>query len=273
MYWYEHYSKINLTLNVSLTKCTAVELNYCTIKRACKSSGCGPYLKQVTEYSNFDIRYKGSWSTYLFSLQDDGCVVLQFREKFVLLGEVIRRCSFDLVPLDIPLPGTELTYQIMGTLRQFDGGSRRADDWFRFSDSTHTKEFYYAVNPEDKLIDCLKQSVHGCSSFHTYMIQSSNDTDINFFVKVKFNSPTHQNLFHFDVVMPPLTNSWIDVIVWKNTTQSDLSGLKSYLYDITYIYYFLHWIRISIMFQKWIINQFSFILDLKQIRILTFISL
>ena len=147
----------------------------------------------------------------------------------------MRRCSFHLVPLDIPLPGTELTYQIMGTLSQFDGGDKRANDWFSFSDSTHTKEFYYAVNPEDNLIDCLKQSVHGCSSFYTYMMQSSNDTDINFFVKVKFNSPTHQNTFHFDVVMPPLTNSWIDVIVWKNTTQSDLSGLKSYLSDITFL--------------------------------------
>ena len=226
MYWYEHYSKINLTLNVSLTKCTVVELDYCTIERKRE------YLKQVVEYSNFRIRYKGSWSTYLFSLQNDGCVVLQFREKFVLQGEITRRCAFDLVSFDIPLPGTEITYEIMGLLDQFHGGSKRANDWFFLSDPSQTEEFYSVVEPEDKLINCLKQTMHGCSSLYTYMIQSVNVTDINFFVKVKSKSPTHQNTFHFKLVMPPVTNSWIDVIIWKNTTQNDLSGLKSYLSEI-----------------------------------------
>ena len=232
MYWYEHYSKINLTLNVSLTKCTVVELNYCTIEKMCKSFTCRPYLKLIVKYSNFDIRYKGSWSTYLFSLQNDGCVVLHFREKFVLLGEVTRRCSFDLIPLDIPLPGTEITYEIMGLLDQFHGGSERANDWFFLSDTTQTKDFYSAIDPEDKLINCQKQTVHGCSSLYTYMIQSVNDTDINSFVKVKSKSPTHQNTFHFRVVMPPVTKSWIDVIIWNKTTQNDLSVLKSYLSEI-----------------------------------------
>ena len=225
MYWYEHYSKINLTLNVSLTKCTVVELNYCTIERTRQ-------LSQFVEYSNFNIRYKGSWSTYLFALQNDGCVVLQFREKSVMLGEISRRCSFDLVPYDIPLPGTEITYEIMGILNQFHGGSKRANDWVFFSDNSHTEEFYSAVEPQDKLMNCLRETVYGCSSFFTYMVQSANDTDINFFVKVKSKSPTHQNTFHLNTVMPPVTNSWIDVIIWKRTTQNDMSGPKNYLFEI-----------------------------------------
>ena len=219
MYWYEHYSKINLTLNLSLTKCTSVEMNYCI----------WPDKNNIID---FDIRHKGSWPTYLFSLQNDGCVILQFRKRSVWSGGIIRRCSFDLLLHEIPLPGTEIVYQIMGMLYQFHGGSKSTNDCFFLSDTTYTKEFYSVVEPEDKLINCQKQTVHGCSSLYTYMIQSVNDTDINFFIKVKFNSPTHQNTFHFNTVMSPVTNSWVDIIIWKRTAQNDSPGFKSYLSEI-----------------------------------------
>ena len=233
IYWYENYSNINVTLLASLTQCTAVQLNYCKAETSCwnqPSRKCSRYLNKITEHSDINIRFPGSWATYLFSLHKDGCVVLQFRETLVLLDEVIARCSMELIPDYQPLPGTEFTYHIIGNLDLYFDGSNRPNDWMFFEHTTQAEDITFSVDPKNRLRNCEKQPSYWCRDSHyTYMLESANDTDISFFITARSKSPTHRRTFSVSVVMRPVTTSWADITVWKKTKEEDLSGLEMYL--------------------------------------------
>mgnify|MGYP000748411610 CR=1 FL=1 len=80
--------------------------------------------------------------------------------------------SFELVADEIPIAGTEFTYQIVGRLEQFSGAEKRLPERFYISNVVHTEEFIYFVKPEDKIIDCDIERKECISSLYRYLIKS-----------------------------------------------------------------------------------------------------
>ena len=130
-YWYEHYSEISTTVNVSLTKCSAVQLDSCTFQKLCNpiysnnSAKCNLYMKDI---SNSHLKYLGPkhlsyqkdfnhqdihdlHDFVFFSLDDDECIVIQFRKRIVSLGEMAEpHCKIQLRSTDASQQGKELQY-------------------------------------------------------------------------------------------------------------------------------------------------------------------
>ena len=228
LYWYKNYSKINLTLFISTTHCTAIQLDYCTIDESCsphKMGTCSLLLNHITRHSDITLRYQGSWSTYFFSFQNPGCVILQFKERYMAVGEIYGRCSINLVATDEPLPGVELSYHIMGN---YFGGKLEA--MLYLADTTHTEEINILVHPEKHLMDCdIQPSCNGLKTLYDYLIEPQNDTETSFFINSVSKSPIHKSSFSLSVVMPPVTKSWVDIIIQKKLTDHNSHGLRGYL--------------------------------------------
>ena len=58
LYWYKQYRTINVSLNISQTKCEPVEIDVCMYYKYCRKIGprfyrykCNPYLKYTTQYT------------------------------------------------------------------------------------------------------------------------------------------------------------------------------------------------------------------------------
>ena len=123
-YWYEQYSKIQTTMQVSLTKCTAVQLDACTVQKLCHTffnlnnlTICNLYLKHISQnhlsyYKNFD----DFTDFVLFSLQDDNCVVIQLRKRTVRLDYLFYpQCGIQLRSSNVSQLGREVQYKLKGS--------------------------------------------------------------------------------------------------------------------------------------------------------------
>ena len=139
LYWYNHYSEIRITAQVSLTKCNSIQLDACTIQKICHYrlkdfTRCTSYLKAV---SNSYLKAPGTMhlsslkdyfhesvdaeNYVFFSLQNDKCIVIQFRRTIVSLGYIFKRphCRAQLRPSNVLHPGKEIQYQVKGSLYSF----------------------------------------------------------------------------------------------------------------------------------------------------------
>ena len=123
-YWYEHYSKIQTTVHVSLTKCTAVQLDACTVQKLCHTffnlnnlTICNLYLKHISQnhlsyYKNFD----DFTDFVLFSLQDGNCMVIQLRKRTVRLDYLFYpQCGIQLRSSNVSQLGREVQYKLKGS--------------------------------------------------------------------------------------------------------------------------------------------------------------
>ena len=116
LYWYEHYSIINATLEISQTKCQLMEINICMMMTLCvygkfvnDTSQCDTYLERMT---NGHIKFKRKFDNFWFSLKENKCIILHLNDKetTVVFGNNFL-CEI-LVPSAFTLPGNEILYQI-----------------------------------------------------------------------------------------------------------------------------------------------------------------
>ncbi len=77
-YWFEPYSVINITLNISESKCKLIQIDSCTYDEKCmsdfKSSNCQSYLDYITNFVPINVSKDGH---FIFThMTDEECVVL-----------------------------------------------------------------------------------------------------------------------------------------------------------------------------------------------------
>ena len=128
-FWYEHYSEINTTVQVSLTKCITVQLDSCAVQQLCHSvfnmnnlTRCNSYLKYISQnhllyHKNFDDLF----DFVLFSLQEEECIVIQFRKRTASMGFLFYpQCSIQLLPNNaLQLGREQLQYRVKGSFYSF----------------------------------------------------------------------------------------------------------------------------------------------------------
>ena len=128
VYWYERYSEIQTRVQIAPTKCTAVQLDVCTVQQFCHTvfnmnnlTRCNSYLKHISQnhllyYKDFDDLL----DFVLFSFQDKECIVIQFRKRIVRLGFLFSpQCTVQLRPSKVLNLGQELEYRIRGSFSSF----------------------------------------------------------------------------------------------------------------------------------------------------------
>ena len=154
-YWYDYYSEIYTTAVVSLTKCTAVQLDGCAVKKFCNSiyssksklAKCHSFMKDI---SNSHLRHPAPkhlsyQKDYLyhdisnldyfifFLLNDKECIVVQFRKRVVTLGDMPDlQCKIQLRSSNALRKGKELQYKLKGTLYSFSHNFRKMKAKFNF---------------------------------------------------------------------------------------------------------------------------------------------
>ena len=117
VYWYKYYSEISINAYVSLTKCTAVKVDICTLQELCY-----PKIKK-----NFHLpKCKSNALTFgykhivHFSLHDLECMVIQFRKMNASLDGLSHpHCSIHLSSDDGSQEGREIQYTLKGSLYSF----------------------------------------------------------------------------------------------------------------------------------------------------------
>ena len=129
LYSYEKYSAIEVTLELSLTKCKPITLNFYDLLTFCQDSNhpynnCSSYLRQITEGTSLSLSF-GSDHNILFSISKEECVVLLLDERlthdFYLLEKRQKLFDFKEEPTFtlsselINKFGVKMDYRIIGT--------------------------------------------------------------------------------------------------------------------------------------------------------------
>ena len=167
-YTYENYSEINVTLEISLTKCKPVMLSlydveqYCTIRES--NSHCSNYFEQITQGTSLSLSLpflKQEYFQIVFSMSEPKCLVLQISNKVVHnhkslnggSGEYGNNRAFELASESIMNFGFKFHYQITGILLQDISHRFYPPDALNFISIDDTEKF------------CFKQFNKGNGSF------------------------------------------------------------------------------------------------------------
>ena len=129
LYTYDKYSAINVALELSLTKCKPINLNFYELLTFCpdfnqSEKHCPTYLRQMTEGTSLSFSL-GSDHSIFFSISKQECVVLlldmRFTHEFSSIEkrqtkfDFIREPVFTLSSESIHTFGVEMNYRITGT--------------------------------------------------------------------------------------------------------------------------------------------------------------
>ena len=254
VYWYEHYSKIHTTTVVSLTKCTAVQLDGCAVHKFCNPivsswsnlSKCNSYIKDI---SKSHLRYPGkrqlsyqkdylhhdSYDLYdfvFFSLNDKECIVIQFRERTVSLGDIFEpRCKIQLRSSNVSPEGKELQYKLKGSLYSFSHDFRNIKvklqfiaDYLAFFGIT--KNFCLQISTKEpnnfncRVTQKQKNEASICKRETFFRMYQSYFEKKDFYIFASQSFSLASNLLRIQVQLSLFSKSWIDVVISEHNIKN-----------------------------------------------------
>ena len=250
LYWYEPYSVINVTLNISQSACKTVWLDDCMATSLCSPfithhDECNAYLRKITRFSKATLRFEISLSSNMFfSLPNKDCIVIQiFHENAKLTSgfpEIDNyQCHVKLGADQILVPAGKITYTILGSLNNYVAKGQYMDElsFFGIADEfcfTHRDMEHIKcqkdldtpiIHPNgDEYLANLMGSGFGYRtklddnhSFNALMFDKVQDI----FVFTMTETPTHTKSLMLLTSLYSHTKSWIDIIIQNKVDQHD----------------------------------------------------
>ncbi len=213
-YWYHHYSRIKVLLNLSTTLCQPMQIDPCFVQKFCEnqySAKCDPYLSQLSHASHTQLFFNALVTNnevqkdVVFSIGDNSCSVIQLSQSQRNVAENIESCSIGLMSEGIKEYSRKVTYILQGSFLPT----------FVATESLQTLNGCYF----------LFETV---SPLHTkgrpIGKQVSHFSDGKIFIMTEYFSPTFRGMFHLrHVLFVGASKSWVDVIV---SQQYDNSGAR-----------------------------------------------
>ena len=247
VYWYAQYSDIHTTTIVSLTKCTAIQLDACAVQNFCNlllskrdnSSKCKSYIKDIshshliypgsrhfTEQRDFQHRdVYGLYDIVFFSLNDEECIVIQFRERMVNLGDIHEpKCKIQLRSSNVLQQGNELQYKLKGTLHSFSHDFRDIKVKLHFiADNVAfygiTENFCVQISTkETNHFDCRltqksKSEATICKGDNFFRMSQSFFEKKDFYIFASQSFSAELYLLRLVVQLNLFSKSWMDVLI------------------------------------------------------------
>ena len=257
LYWYETYSKINATLNISQSPCKTVWLDDCMVTSLCNPfitnhDECNNYLRKIARFSNATLRFElGFMARFYFSLPNEECIVIQiFHENAKLTSgfpeiDNHQSCHVNLGPDQILVPVGRITYTILGSLNNYVTKAEYMDqltflgiaDEFCFThrDMEHIKcqkdldTPMIHPNPDEYLANLAGSGSgykSGLSDNHSFNSLRFNKVQ-DIFVYAVTETPTHTKSLVLLTVLYLRTKSWIDFIIQNKVAQYDAARYPS----------------------------------------------
>ena len=234
-FWYEHYSEISTTVQVSLTKCLAVQLDGCAVQQLCHSvfnmnnlTRCNSYLKYISQ--NHLLYYKNfhDWLDFvLFSLQEEECIVLQFRKRTASSGFLFYpQCSIQLQPSN----GEQLQYRVKGSFSSFfydiekiKGKTQLFSDSVAYFGETDNFCFQSSKEATFKFIckktrrrESEKSAVTILKQDYIHLITQKYVKNEYFYIWASQSPYSGSNPLRILIMLTLFSHSWIDVVVLKH---------------------------------------------------------
>ena len=245
VYWYEQYSEIHTTTVMSLTKCTAIQLNACAVQNFCNPifsrwsnlSKCESYIKDISDshliypgkrhlsYQK-DFLYHDIYGLYefvFFSLNDEECIVIQFRERTVSLGDIFEpRCKIQLRSRNVLQQGKKLQYKLKGSLHSFSHNFRDIKVKFKFIPDYLafygiTEKFCLKISAEEpencRLTQKQKSEATVCKGDSFFRMSQNFFEKKDFYILASQSFSVASNLMRIKVQLNLFSKSWMDVII------------------------------------------------------------
>ncbi len=257
VYWFKHYSNVNVVLNTTLTKCKPVFINVCLYDYLCSCSKadvdylracqrkvkrkwprCAKYVNSISVRLNQSFQYEHSESKSGFiihgamtlSLKQNECVVIRlsqtdkmFQEYMKILLphhlDLIQKCQLQLRPR----LGTQLGHVFI-----FDIFAHLATP--KINIVHDFLKFYgfpdYFFDSEKGKRESFRKAYHkGTWEEYPFFCRTKSPTSwcakqqSRIYIRAKAKSPEHNSVLTIlNEVQAQSIGTWIDIVVWKELT-------------------------------------------------------
>ncbi len=242
VFWYKHYSSINISIMATQTKCKALQICPCAYNYYCHpytlSESCRNYIESVnqanisinrkTDYVPPEAESESHFMYFMINLADEECLVVQFHPNGTdYLNDPGDSCKMSFVDSPIFVSGKEHHYQILGSFEPVLShmGPHKCHSLVNFmKDSCSLRESFSVQKGDLANLKCLAENA-------TIYRQEEYFNRFSFFITDKTKSPTRLCGFSFDVRLHPHRKSWIDMQLVRTVseTQSEITYITQKL--------------------------------------------
>ena len=244
-YIYEEYSKMNVTLKLSQTKCKPVVLSFYDLQLFCHHkyhNDCGKYLEQITQGTSLLLSQPNAeFYNIIFSMSKEECVIIHISMKMTHLYKLLKRNQKDhsihdtfhsifsawiiaLTAESINSFGVKFNYQITGTIAQSLSSEFRPEELtfisideteqFCFNQFTQSHKNSFICRKLMKRLTC--EGNVGCKAINQE-IKASESNDTAVVAKAITETPLELRKFKFHFSFHKHSESWVDIVILKTT--------------------------------------------------------
>ncbi len=226
LYWFQHYSRIQVQISLAGSSCTPVSIDPCFIRRNCEGTNintnkkelekCIEYVTHLNKLSG--VNFYRSGSELLYSLQDEGCKIFQLSQgrNRSELSE-IDNCFFKLSTANINLHNKILHHHVRGLMQ----ASVMASDRIHVS-ATVPLKFCHSKD-SDKRLRCIRTNEYNSivamaivpTKKSCFPMKTQNGS---FFISIQTTTPiSRRNIRFSHIGFVGWTGSWMNIQLWMSS--------------------------------------------------------
>ena len=211
LYWYQPYSNITLTLEVSKTECKTTYINYKLIHALCHQQHqlekipeeCSSYLKHKGLFYGEKFAFASLGDAIQFPLSLNNCLVFQFHYSNTDISSDNDEVKIKLSPASMTIQ-SQVQMILKGRLNHIE--------WIRVTDLEQSSEYRYLSEAPQKL-HCIHNDQISGGYLPKQSFEEIGNQGENTFLMLKIKTPNAPYQFPINVQFFSHTYSWLDIIV------------------------------------------------------------